>query len=91
MGRTNPYPMYTSKAMAELAMISLLTDVNGRHSSHAAGQFGHPVSDKTGFTGKYDFTLRYHGSRLSDRSADDMDSVPPLDTAIHERLASLRS
>jgi uncharacterized protein (TIGR03435 family) len=51
-----------------------------------AGQFGHPVSDKTGLTGKYDFKLRYHGIRLSDRSADDMDPVPPLDTAIQDQL-----
>jgi uncharacterized protein (TIGR03435 family) len=51
-----------------------------------ARQFGRPVSDKTGLTGKYDFTLRYHGTRLSDRSADDMDSVPPLDVAIQDQL-----
>jgi uncharacterized protein (TIGR03435 family) len=51
-----------------------------------AGQFGHPVSDKTGLTGKYDFKLRYHGARLSDRSADDLDPVPPLETAIQDQL-----
>lgn len=51
-----------------------------------AGQFGHPVSDKTGLTSKYDFTLRYHGTRLSDRSADDMDPVQPLDVAIQDQL-----
>ena len=51
-----------------------------------AGQFGHPVIDKTGLTGKYDFTLRYHGIRRSDRAADDMDKVPPLDRAIQEQL-----
>jgi len=51
-----------------------------------AEQFGHPVSDKTGLTSKYDFTLRYHGTRLSDRSADDMDPVPPLETAIQNQL-----
>jgi uncharacterized protein (TIGR03435 family) len=51
-----------------------------------AGQFGHPVSDKTGLTGKYDFTLRYHGTRLSDRNAEDTDPVPPLDTAIQDQL-----
>jgi hypothetical protein len=56
MGRTNPCPMYTSKAMAELAMISLLTDVNGRHSSHAAGQFGHPFPIRLGLQGN--MTLR---------------------------------
>jgi uncharacterized protein (TIGR03435 family) len=51
-----------------------------------AGQFGHPVTDKTGLTGKYDFRLRYHGIRLSDRSADDLDPVPTLDTAIQDEL-----
>ncbi|MDW5267022.1 MULTISPECIES: TIGR03435 family protein [Acidobacteriaceae] len=51
-----------------------------------AAQFGHPVVDKTGLTGKYDFTLRYHGTRLSDRKADDMDPIQPLDIAIQEQL-----
>lgn len=51
-----------------------------------AEQFGRPVSDKTGLTGKYDFTLRYHGIRLSDRPADDLDPVPTLDTAIQDQL-----
>lgn len=51
-----------------------------------AGQFGHPVADKTGLAGKYDFILRYHGARLSDRKADDMDPVPTLDTAIQDQL-----
>ncbi len=51
-----------------------------------AGQFGHPVTDKTGLTGKYDFTLRYHGIRLSDRDADDTDPLPTLDRAIQEQL-----
>lgn len=51
-----------------------------------AGQFGHPVVDKTGLTGKYDFTLRYHGTRLSDRKADDMDPIQPLDVAIQDQL-----
>jgi len=51
-----------------------------------AAQFGRPVSDKTGLTGKYDFTLRYHGVRLSDRPADDLDPLPTLDTAIQDQL-----
>ena len=51
-----------------------------------AGQFGHPVIDKTGLTGKYDFILRYHGTLLGDRKADDMDPVPTLDTAIQDQL-----
>lgn len=51
-----------------------------------AVQFGHPVLDKTGLTGKYDFTLRYHDTRLSERKADDMDPVPTLDIAIQDQL-----
>jgi uncharacterized protein (TIGR03435 family) len=51
-----------------------------------AGQFGHPVADKTGLTGKYSFKLRYHDIRLSDRSADDQDTVPTLDTALQDQL-----
>jgi uncharacterized protein (TIGR03435 family) len=55
-------------------------------TSMLAGQFGHPIFDKTGLTGKYDFTLHYHGTRLSDRKADDMDPVQPLDVAIQDQL-----
>jgi len=51
-----------------------------------AMQFGHPVLDKTGLTDKYDFILRYHGTRLADRKADDLDPVPTLDTAIQDQL-----
>lgn len=51
-----------------------------------AGQFGQPVFDKTSLTEKYDFILHYHGTRLSERSADDLDPVPPLDTAIQDQL-----
>lgn len=51
-----------------------------------AGQFGRPVSDKTGLTGKYDFTLRYRGTHVTDRSAEDMNSAQPLDIAIQEQL-----
>lgn len=50
------------------------------------GQFGRPVADKTGLAGKYNFTVRYHGSWLRDRRADDLDPVPTLDTAIQEQL-----
>jgi uncharacterized protein (TIGR03435 family) len=51
-----------------------------------AGQLGHPVLDKTALTGKYDFILRYHGTLLADRKADDLDPVPALDTAIQDQL-----
>lgn len=55
-------------------------------TSMLAGQFGHPVFDKTGLTGKYDFILRYHDTRLSDRKADDMDPIQPLEIAIQDQL-----
>jgi uncharacterized protein (TIGR03435 family) len=51
-----------------------------------AEQFGHPVLDKTGLTGKYDFILRYHDTRISDRKADDLDPIQPLDIAIQDQL-----
>lgn len=59
-----------------------MSDISGM----LAGQFGHPVVDKTGLTGKYDFILRYHGTLLSDRKADDLDPVQTLDTAIQDQL-----
>jgi hypothetical protein len=34
----------------------------------------------------FDFIAHDHGTRLSDRSADDMDPVPPLETAIQNQL-----
>lgn len=49
-------------------------------------QFGRPVVDKTGLTGKYDFVLAYRGRWDRDRSADDMDPMPPLDRALQEEL-----
>jgi uncharacterized protein (TIGR03435 family) len=50
------------------------------------GQFGRPVSDKTGLTGKYDFALKYKGRWDRDRSADDLDPTPPMDRALQEEL-----
>jgi uncharacterized protein (TIGR03435 family) len=49
-------------------------------------QFGRPVMDKTGLTGKYDFVLRYRGRWDRDRSADDLDSTTPMDRALQEEL-----
>jgi uncharacterized protein (TIGR03435 family) len=51
-----------------------------------AGQFGRPVIDKTGLTGKYDFVLKYSGRWDSDRAADDMDPLLPMDQAIQQEL-----
>jgi uncharacterized protein (TIGR03435 family) len=50
------------------------------------GQFGRPVSDKTGLTGKYDFVLKYKGRWDRDRPADDLDPMPPMDRALQEEL-----
>lgn len=49
-------------------------------------QFGRPVTDKTGLTGKYDFVLKYKGRWDSDREADDPDPTPPMDRALQEEL-----
>jgi uncharacterized protein (TIGR03435 family) len=49
-------------------------------------QFGRPVIDKTGLTGKYDFVLKYKGRWDRDRDADDLDPTPPMDRALQEEL-----
>jgi uncharacterized protein (TIGR03435 family) len=54
--------------------------------SMLTSQFGRPVIDKTGLTGKYDFVLKYKGRWDRDRSADDLDPTPPMDRALQEEL-----
>jgi uncharacterized protein (TIGR03435 family) len=49
-------------------------------------QFGRPVIDKTGLTGKYDFVLKYKGRWDRDRNADDLDPTPPMDRALQDEL-----
>ena len=49
-------------------------------------QFGRPVNDKTGLTGKYDFVLAYRGRWDRDRKDDDTDPMPPMDRALQEQL-----
>jgi uncharacterized protein (TIGR03435 family) len=50
------------------------------------GQFQTPVSDETGLTSKYDFTLQYNGATPDDDSTDDDTVWPPLLTAIQDQL-----
>jgi uncharacterized protein (TIGR03435 family) len=51
-----------------------------------AVQFGRPVTNETGLTGKYDFILKYKGRWDRDRDASDLDPTPPLDRALQEEL-----
>jgi len=52
-------------------------------------QFGRPVNDKTGPTGKYDFVLRYYQIRESDRdneTSTDPNLPPALEIAVQDQL-----
>jgi len=51
-----------------------------------SGQFGRPVTDNTGLMGNHDFVLKYKGRWDRDRSADDLDPMPPMDRALQEQL-----
>jgi len=51
-----------------------------------SAQFGRPVIDKTGLTGKYDFVMKYKSRWDSDRAVDDPDPTPPMDRALTEEL-----
>lgn len=50
------------------------------------GQFGAPVNDQTGLSGKYDFDLRSYQTLDSDRQVDETNPWPPLETAIRDQL-----
>ncbi len=58
----------------------------GEIADMLAGQFGLPVSDETGLTGKYDFDLKYYQTRYSDRRNDDLNPLSPLESAIQDQL-----
>lgn len=55
-------------------------------ASMLGAQFGRPVADKTGLTGKYYFDLKYHNLFADDHGNDDPNLWPPMDTAIHDQL-----
>jgi uncharacterized protein (TIGR03435 family) len=55
-------------------------------ASMMEGQFGAPVYDKTGLTGKYDFNLKYFQIRNSDRRDDETNPLQPLESAIEDQL-----
>jgi uncharacterized protein (TIGR03435 family) len=48
------------------------------------GMFKRPVVDKTGLTGKYDFTIKTYRVRLSEQEMDD--PFPPVEKAIQDEL-----
>lgn len=50
------------------------------------GQFGAPVYDKTGLTGKYDFDLKYFQTWESDRRDNETNPLQPLQIAIQDQL-----
>ncbi|SDF50144.1 TIGR03435 family protein [Terriglobus roseus] len=49
-------------------------------------QFGRPVVNQTGLSGKYDFVLPYLGRFDADRKSDDTNPVPTLDHSLQEKL-----
>lgn len=58
----------------------------GEWADTLTSQFGRPVIDETGLTGKYDFVLQYRGRWDRDRDAADLDPTPPMDRALEEEL-----
>ena len=58
----------------------------GQWAGMLTGQFGRPVTDKTGLAGRYDFVLKYKGRWDRDRDVEDLDPMPPMDRALREEL-----
>lgn len=65
--------------IAHGATVSDLADMLG-------GQFGVPVHDKTGLTGKYDFDLKTYQTATNERADNETNPWPPLETAIQDQL-----
>jgi uncharacterized protein (TIGR03435 family) len=51
-----------------------------------SGQFGLPVNDKTGLSGKYYFDLKTYQVKANERAEDETNPWPPLETAIQDQL-----
>lgn len=51
-----------------------------------SSQFGRPVANQTGLSGKYDFVLPYLSSFDSDRRPDDTNPTPTLDRSLQQTL-----
>lgn len=79
-------PLYqkgdSSNGFEYIAHGATMTDV----ANMLAEQFGAPVIDKTGLTGKYDFDLKTYGVRSDDRLEAEVNPWPPLEAAIQDQL-----
>jgi uncharacterized protein (TIGR03435 family) len=84
-----PSPIEGRRDLRGMEFIGHGASIAGASLGNLAGSlqfyFGKRVIDQTGLTGKYNFTLQFHGT-LSDMEPDDGSMWPPLETAIREQL-----